>query len=82
MAASTGIVITAGGLSLLDLIVTDWQPAQGLRISVATVAAAYVSAGLDKVVPGLGTGLAVLLVMGVILRSGPRIAGKLWPEEK
>ena len=79
MASSTGIVVTAGVLSLGDLILSDtgWQPDQGLRISVATVLAALVSSGLDRVIPGLGTGLGVVLLAGVILTSGPRIVDHL-----
>lgn len=77
MASSTGIVVTAGALSLTDLILSGWQPDQGIRLSVATVLAALVSSGLDRVVPGLGTGLGVVLLAGVILTSGPRIVDHL-----
>jgi hypothetical protein len=81
MAASTGFVVTAGALVLIDDLVSDkWQTPKALRVSVATVAAAYVSAGIDKVLPGLGTGLAVVLVAGVVLSSGARILGKIFGE--
>lgn len=79
MAASTGIVLAAGAFAVGDMVLTDWNPGVGLRVSVGTVAAAFVSAGLDKAVPGLGTGLAVLLLVGAILRHGPSLAGKLFP---
>jgi len=77
MAKSTGIVVTAGALSLVDVILTDWQPLTALRITVATTLAALVSAGLDHVMPGLGTGLGVILLLTVVLTSGARIANKI-----
>lgn len=79
MASSTGIVVSAGALSLTDLILTGWDPLAGVRISVATVLAAFVSSGLDRLAPGLGTGLGAVLLAGVILTSGPRIASKIGP---
>jgi hypothetical protein len=80
MAASTGIVVTAGGLSLLDHVLTEtWDPGLGLRIFAGTVAAAFASAGLDKVIPGFGTGAAVILLVAVVLKSGPRISEKIFP---
>lgn len=79
--ASTGIVVTAGALSFGDLILTGYHADAGVRIAVATVLAAFVSAGLDKVIPGLGTGLGAVLLAGVILTSGPRIVQKLAPVE-
>lgn len=81
MAASTGIVVTAGALVLVDDLVSDqWQTPRALKTAVATVLAAYVSAGLDKVAPGLGTGLAVLLLVGVVYKSGPRISQRILKE--
>ena len=78
MAASTGIVLTAGALTLADKAILDaWNPPVAIKISVATVLAAYVSAGLDKVIPSLGTGLAALLLMGALFTSGPRLAKKI-----
>jgi hypothetical protein len=77
MAASTGLILTAGALSELDLALTGWQPTQGVRIAAATVLAVFVSAGLDKVIPGLGTGAAVVLVAAAVMRSGPPIARAL-----
>lgn len=79
MAASTGIAVTAGAVSALDLILTDYNNTDMLRITVATIAAAFVAAGLDKAVPGLGTGSASLLLVGVLLRSGPTVANKIFP---
>jgi hypothetical protein len=81
MAASTGFVVTAGALVLVEDLVTDkWTTPKALRTGVATVLAAFVSAGLDKAMPGLGTGLAVLLVLGVALKSAPAIADKIFSE--
>lgn len=77
--SSTGIVVTAGALSLTDLILSGWNAQQGVRITVATVLAALVSAGLDRLIPGLGTGLGAVLLAGVLLTSGPRIASKISP---
>lgn len=80
MAASTGIVLTAGAFALGDMILTDgYSPEVALKLTVATVAAAFVSAGLDKVAAGLGTGLAVLLLLTAILGNGPKIADNLFP---
>lgn len=80
MAKSTGLVVTAGSLSALDLILSDYDNARMLRITGATIAAALVSAGLDKLVPGLGTGAAALLLMAVLIKSGPPIAEKIYPK--
>lgn len=78
MAASTAIVVTAGSLSALDVILNDNGDQQRLiKIGVATVGAALVSAGLDKVAPGFGKGIGVVLLFGVVLTSGPRIASKI-----
>jgi hypothetical protein len=83
MAASTGFVVTAGALVLIDDLVNDkWETPKALRVSVATVLAAYVSAGIDKVIPGLGTGLSVVLVAGVVLSSGGRILNKIFGESQ
>lgn len=79
MAVSTGIVVTAGAFGMTDLILNDWDPIKALRLGVGTVAAAYVSAGLDKVLDGWGTGLAILLLVGAILTNGPKIVNKLFP---
>lgn len=79
MARSTGIVVTAGGISALDLIMTDYTNQAMLRITGATIAAALVSAGIDKIAPGLGTGAAALLLVAVLLKSGPPIAEKIYP---
>lgn len=80
MAVSTGIVITAGAFGMADHILNEkWEPIKALRLLVGTVAAAYVSAGLDKVLDGWGTGLAVLLLVGAILTNGPRIVNKMFP---
>lgn len=76
MAKSTGIVVTAGGVSMVDLIMTGYDSRKALRIGVATIAAALISAGLDKVLPGFGTGAAAILLLSVLLKSGPAIAAR------
>jgi dihydroxyacid dehydratase/phosphogluconate dehydratase len=82
VAKSTGLVVTAGAISALDLIMNDYDNTKMLRITGATVAAALVSAGLDKIVPGLGTGASALLVVAVLIRSGPSLANKIYPATK
>lgn len=79
MSASTGLVVTAGALVLVDKLLDPkpLKPADALKGAVATVIAAYVSAGLDKIAPGFGTGAAVVLVVGVVLRVGPRIGDRI-----
>lgn len=80
MAKSTGIVVAAGAFALGDVILNDqYTPALAIRLTVGTVAAAFAAAGLDKVVPGFGTGVGVVLLVGAILGNGPRIASKLFP---
>lgn len=78
MASSTGLVVAAGALSMADLVLSDeYKPETGIRITVGTVLAAIVSSGLDRVLPGLGTGVGVVLLASVVLTSGPRIAAKM-----
>lgn len=79
MAKSTGIVVTAGAISALDLILDQYDNSAMLRITGATIAAALISAGLDKLIPGLGTGASALLLMAVLIKSGPPIAEKIYP---
>lgn len=74
MAHSTAIVVTAGSLAAVDNVLGTPAPATLIRIAVGTVGAALVAAGLDKVVPGLGTGSAALLLLAVFLDAAPRIA--------
>lgn len=77
MAASTGIILTAGGLSALDVILSGYDSKDMLRVAVATTAAALIAGGLDKALPGLGTGSAVLLLLAVLYRSGPSLSAKI-----
>ena len=77
MSSSTGIVVSAGALTLTDLALTGWDPSRGVRVAAGTVLAAFVSAGLDHVVPGLGTAGAVLLLVAAVAVSAPTIAGRL-----
>jgi hypothetical protein len=79
VAKSTGIVVTAGAISAIDLILDDYDNVKMLRITGATIAAALISAGLDKLVPNLGTGASALLLMAVLIKSGPPIAEKIYP---
>jgi hypothetical protein len=79
MAASTGIVLTAGALAELDIVINDWNPGAAAKVAVGTVAAAFVSAGLDRLLPGWGTGLAVLLLLGAVLTNVPRIVKTVFP---
>lgn len=80
MAQSTGVVLAAGAFALGDVIISGtYTPQLGVRLVAGTVAAAFVSAGLDKVVPGFGTGVGVVLLAGAVLGNGPRIASKLFP---
>lgn len=74
---TTGIVVSAGALTLTDLALTGWDPSRGVRIAAGTVLAAFVSAGLDRVVPGLGTAGAVLLLVVAVAASAPTIAARL-----
>lgn len=77
MARSTGLVVAAGAIAATDLILGDYEAPRLLKIAVGTVGAALVSAGLDKVVPGFGTGAAALLLLAVVLDAGPRIAKQI-----
>lgn len=79
MAASTALVATAGALAAVDNIMGTPDPQVLLRVAVGTVGAALVSAGLDKAVPGLGTGAAVLLLLAVVLDAAPRISRAIQP---
>jgi len=72
------MVVTAGALVLAeDLISKKWDNKKALRVGVAAVLAALASEGINKAVPGLGTSFAVILVLGVVLKSGPVIADKV-----
>lgn len=78
MNASTGLVITAGALVLgADLVTGKFEPVLALKTTVATVLAAFVGAGLDKVLPGFGTGLGVLLVLSVVYKRGPELSNNI-----
>lgn len=79
MANSTGIVVAAGALAMTDLALDVWDPNRALRIAGGTVLSALIAAGLDRVVPGFGTGCAVILLATAVLTSGPRISEKLFP---
>jgi hypothetical protein len=81
MAVSTGLIVTAGGLVILDDVLSNrFSAGKALRNVVATVVGAYVTAGLDRAAPGLGTGLAVILVVAVAYNNGPSIAKRILSE--
>lgn len=83
MARSTALVLTAAGIAAADLITGDaYTGSKLVRIAVGAVGAALVSSGLDKVVPGFGTGAATLLVVAVLLDAGPRLSTRLVPDKK
>lgn len=83
MASTTaaGTVVTAGALVLVESALTKkWDNPKALKVAVATVLAAFVSEGINKAAPGLGTGFAVVLLLGVVLKSGPAIADRILRE--
>lgn len=76
--AAAGTVVTAGILVLAeDALTGKWDNAKGLKVAVATTLAAFVSEGINHAVPGLGTSISVILLLGVVLKSGPVIADKI-----
>lgn len=77
MARSTGLVLAAGGITLADQALGGWEAAKGVKTLAATVLAAFAAGALDVVIPGLGTGSAVLLLVVVVLRTGPSVLGRL-----
>jgi len=78
--ASTGFVVAAGGLVITyDLLVGPWNPPQEIKRGLATVVAAIVSYGVDRVIPGLGTGLAVILALTAAVKVGPPLLTKVFP---
>lgn len=75
MAESTAYVLAAGGIVFADRLLNQHRP--DLVVAVGTGAAALVTAGLDMVAPGFGKGVAVLLVLGAVLTSGPALVRAL-----
>lgn len=71
MAASTAYVLAAGGMVLADRMLTHKKI--DVPVAVATGAAALVTAGIDKAIPGLGVSLGVLMVVAAALSSGVRV---------
>lgn len=71
MAASTAMVLAAGGMAFADrgLNKSDWD----IRIPIATGAAALITAGAESISPQLGKGIAVIVVLGAFLTSGVRL---------
>jgi hypothetical protein len=75
VADSTPYVLVAGGIVFADRLLNKGTP--DLVVAASTGAAALVTAGLDVLVPGLGKGAAVLLVLGAMLTSGPAVINAL-----
>jgi hypothetical protein len=71
MAASTAMVLAAGGMAFADSGVnkSNWD----IRIPVATGAVALITAGAESINPQLGKGIATIIVLGVFLTSGVRL---------
>lgn len=75
MAASTGIILTAGALPIAEMVMSEgWQADRGIRLVAGTALAALAAAGLDKVIPGFGTGTAAVLLVASLYKYGPRLA--------
>jgi uncharacterized membrane protein YgcG len=68
MAESTPYVLTAGGLVFVDRALN--RGTLDAPVAAATFAAALATAAIDKAVPGLGKGLAVIMVVAAGLTSG------------
>jgi hypothetical protein len=82
VAKSTGLVATAGLLVITnDLVNGPWDVPKEVKRLGATVIAAFVTAGIDVALPGLGTGLAVILVLTAAISVGPPLLNKLFPKE-
>lgn len=78
--AAAGLVVTTGALVLTsDLVNGGWQTQKEVKRAVATVVGAIVAVGLDKAVPGLGTGLGVILVLTAAIKVGPPLLNKMFP---
>lgn len=79
MARSTPIVLAAGAIGMTDLVLNAWDPVKALKLGIGVVLAAYVSAGLDTLLEGWGTGLAVLLLLYALVNNLPRIVKTMFP---
>lgn len=71
MAASTGLILAAGGMAFFDkgLNRNQWD----ISIPVATGAVALLAAGSEKISPQLGVGIGVLMALGAFMTSGVRL---------
>lgn len=65
MAASTGIILTAGGISFTNAWLQTGQP--NFRIPVATLGTSLFFMGLEKVYPKAATGLATIALITVLV---------------
>jgi hypothetical protein len=65
MAKSTGIVLTAGGISFAN----DWiqTSTPNIRIGVATLAVALIFDGIERLNERAGVGLSVIMLITVLL---------------
>lgn len=78
MAKSTPYVLSAGAITLAHGLVVDKREARDLLVTTLAVGlAAVVSAALDAVLPGLGTGVSVLMLTVTALTLGPDLATRL-----
>lgn len=71
MAESTPYVLAAGGIVVLDKLLTATEV--DLPVIAATGFAAIALAGLDVVIPGLGKGVALVGLVAVLLTRLPTI---------
>jgi hypothetical protein len=68
MAESTPFVLAAGGMVFADRALN--RGTLDAPVAAATFAAALATAAIDKAVPGLGKGLAMIMVVAAGLTSG------------
>lgn len=77
---SVGFTLTAGGLMVAnDIIVGPFTWPTMTKRAIGTVVACFVGVGIDMVVPGLGTSLAVILAITAAIKVGPGLAHKVFP---
>jgi hypothetical protein len=78
--SAPAFVITAGVLVMTnDAVNGSFTGPKEVKRFVAMVVGAFVGAGLDKVLPGLGTGLAVIVAITAAIKVGPSLLGKVFP---
>jgi len=65
MAKSTGIVLTAGGISFANEWYNDKTP--NFRIAVATLGVALLFDGIEKISEGAAIGLSTIMLITVLV---------------